>query len=181
MDINFNNALLTILTTKYKKYMEKEIKLVEEAGYIVSKWNGAWHIKNVATMKTIWGSGEYNHCTIYSNSARYNFVRDDKAEDHGCKADLRGMLDTPVNKYFLEYQRSLNWENDYTLGGTNIRAKRAELKSAKREITDYDKSIEKTKKEIEALTKKIEAEVVARERAKQRLNTVRENLGLKTA
>ena len=181
MDIKFNNALLTILTTKYKKYMEAEIKLVEDAGYIVSKWNGAWHVKNVATKKTIWASGEYNRCTIYSNNSRYDFRRDDKAEDHGCKADLRGMLDTPVNMYYLEYKRALNWENDYTLGGTQIRAKKAELRSAKRSITDYEKSIEKTKKEIEALTKRLEAEVIARESAKQRLNKVREYLGLKTA
>ena len=179
MDKTLNRAMLVVLTTQYKKDALEAHKAVEEAGYVISKWNGCWHIKNLSTKKVIWAdSGKYN-CTIYSNRTTYRFRWDNSAEYSGCKADLKGMLDKPENTAYIEYLRARQWTRGGVLGGTDISDKISALKGAKNAIKTYEDLLKKTRKEIEVLTKQLEDEVVGRENAKNYANTVRARYGLK--
>ena len=49
-----NEAIYTVLTTKYKKQAREAFKRVQDAGYEVYKNNGHFHIYNASTGKTIY-------------------------------------------------------------------------------------------------------------------------------
>ena len=178
MNNELHTAILVVLTTQFKKDMERSFKVVQEAGYEISKWNSHWYIKSPVTGKSLWAEG-YSYVRIYSSSAKtYQFHWESDREDRGCKADIVSMLNTPINKAWREYQALLYWGNDYKLGGTDFRDKREKYLSAKNAVDSCKRNIRTIKHDMIEAQNRLESQVRAQVKLEEQLVKVRKELGL---
>lgn len=164
-----NGAILNVLETQFKKDMrEGVVQLVEQAGYKVVKITGGYEVKNPATNK--WVSIGYRH-SYY----RYiqNLGRDVRIE-YGKKVmfDFINYLEKPVNREWYAIHNVWGWNT------TPTQEKMSALRSAKSAIKSSDRDIANIQKQMEALQKKLIDEVRLQEERKQRLISVRKELGL---
>ena len=166
-----NDAIFTVITNAFKKYMQDAVKTVEQAGYKVSKWNGHWHVTNPTTKRQVYCTGDtrrYIHQN--GNGKPVGFYPRDEV-----KVDFVGLLNKPINNEWNSL-RWRNWENP--VGINKYRDMASRLRDAKWNANYYAGQIKETRRKIEKLQEELEDEVRRAVLAEERLKTVRTELGL---
>ena len=166
MDIN--EAIYKVMSTQFKKDMGEALKVVEEAGYTVSKWDSRFYVKNPKTGRELCLRDTYKGYAVHGNGhvkCKFNWGKT-------CSMDLVGYLEKPFNNEWYKVQamqsdwRSATWY------------KWDRLRSAKWYIKYEKESIEKTKKKIAQLQQELEDAIRSQIRYEQNLVEVRKDLGL---
>ena len=151
-----NNAIYLVLITQYKKNAPEAFKMVEDAGYKITKYDGCFWVENVATRRQ-----------LYVNDRGY--VRDLKKNKISHKFDFVGFLNKPLN---TEYYRTPAGECERT-------AKRCRLSGAKFSVWRCERDIEKAKATIFSAENDLIKAVKEREKYMNGLREIRKQLGLK--
>lgn len=174
--MTLNEAIMRVITSKFKKDAPEAFKAVSDAGYIMYKVDGHWVVKHPLTERyvTVTGGIRYLGCGVsgYRIDRGWNYrnsliIYDGKG-DLTTKFDFVGCLMTPYNR---EYYRIVN--------NATTRQKYDSLKWAKQTVKYSDERIEEIQTKIDKLTRDLISAVENRAQAKIRLNEVRKNLNLK--
>lgn len=166
--MTINEAICKVIQTQFKKDMGEALKIVEGAGYAVTKWDGRFYVKNKVTNKELCLREGYKGYIVNGNGyAKCKFPWDGI-----CRMDFVGYLNKPFNRdwYATEAMR-----NDWR---TPIYYKYTRLLEAKRAIDHNNKEIERLKKELAKVQENLEyciKQTVIRE---QNLKDVRTELRL---
>lgn len=171
-NIELNNAIYTVLTTKYKKDAKEAFKMVEAAGYNIDKCNGYFEVGNNKTKKYI---RIYREFYSYRENDRMIVLyglknKDTVTHSNFKKIDFVNLLNTPTN---VEYYGRPRNRSKFVEAAENI-------KRAKWMIKSYNKDIDKTKKEIEELTNRLVWYTTQREYHTNDLKNIRKEYNLKS-
>lgn len=166
--MTLNEAIYKVISTQFKKDMGDALKIVENAGYKVTKWDGRFYVKNETTRRELClreGYKGYKVCGNGYDKCRFGW-------NDVCPMDLVGYLNKEINRnwYELEFARndwmSPTWRK-YTM-----------LKDAKSNIKYNETAIEKLRKEIAEKQNILERCIADAVRREQKLTEVRKQLGL---
>lgn len=166
--MELNEAIYKVISTQFKKDMGDALKIVEGAGYKVSKWDSRFYVKNEKTGRELCLRDTYRGYAVHGNG----YVKCKFNWDKTCSMDLVGYLEKPFNNEWYKVQamqsdwRSATWY------------KWDRLKTAKWNIRYETDVIEKTKKEIAKLQQNLENAIREQIRYEQNLIAVRKELGL---
>lgn len=170
-----NNAIYTVLTTKYKKDARDAFKMVKDAGYVVGKRDGYFYVKNPKSDKVIfvwdyhwdYETRDYNYYIIFS------YRNEKRRLTH--KFDLVNCLNTPINTTYRQL-REMNWHYD----PYGYKAKMKKVNYAKRWYNNRTENVQRILNKIDELQKELVDAVAYRENALAELNEVKKECGLKT-
>ena len=131
-----NKAIYDVLTSQFKKDNPEAFKKVENAGYVIEKLNGHFHISNPKNRVGKWVRPMRIDCEdtgyrMYFNTTNY------QNRKFSNKIDFIDCLEKQRNRYepvYIESQAVINY-NYY-------------IKNKKERIKDYEEDIENRKKKI---------------------------------
>lgn len=171
--MTLNKAIETVLRTQFKKQAKEAHKIVEESGYGIVKEGGYFTVYNEKTGRRIHLS-DNGYRTYILHGSYSNKRKVIKTESDYQKFDYTGCLNKPVNK---DYYQQINNErrNAYDPDSEAI----SKLKSAKWSLKYEEDRIARIQKEMEKLQKELISASMAKARAMEGLNKVREELGLR--
>ena len=166
--MELNEAIFKVMNTQFKKDMGEALKIVEGAGYKVSKWDSRFYVKNEKTGRELCLRDTYKGYAVHGNG----YVKCKFNWDKTCLMDLVAYLEKPFNTdwYKAQAMRS-DWRSP-----TYYKCYR--LKNAKHDISYEKNAIEDIKKEITKLQRRLESAIRAQVRYEQNLIEVRKELGL---
>lgn len=166
--MELNEAIYKVIETQFKKDMGEALRIVEGAGYKVSKWDSRFYVKNTTTGREVCLRECYKGYAVHGNgNVKCKFSWDGK-----CLIDFIGYLNKPFNTEWYKVQamrsdwRSATWY------------KWDRLRSAKQCIKYEKDNIEKVKKDIANLQKRLENAIRSQVRYEQSLVEVRKELKL---
>jgi hypothetical protein len=166
--MELNEAIYKVIKTQFKKDMGDALKVVEEAGYTVKKWDSRFYVKNPNTGRELClreGWGKYKVCGNGSEKCAFRF-------EDVCRMDFVGYLEKPFNYAWYKVQdmqrewRSATWY------------KWDRLRSAKFNIMYEKDEIAKVKQDIANLQARLEQAIRSQVKYEQNLIAVRKELGL---
>lgn len=155
-----NEAIYTVLTTKYKKEAPEAFKRVRDAGYEIYKEDGRFNVRSRETGKVIYISeekqdyrrkkdGSWGYITyrnIYLGYGRYTY--------YNSKMDLVNALDTPENKVWHDILRDRNYV-DFGLKSKAVQLYKQKIQSKRRYMKACDEYIQNYQEQIKRLQKQI--------------------------
>ena len=165
--MTLNEAIYTVLTTKYKKDAKEAFKMVEDAGYEMRKWDGWFIIENIKTKKHLYID---SHCY----NPKLKFIRGSRIDKQiniteSWKFDFVNYLNTPYNE---EYYRFPKWKE--------INNNRREmLRHAKWVVEFRNEELDKVKAELEDAQRRLVRIAQRQAEAELELKQTRKELGLK--
>lgn len=163
-----NKAIYKVISSRFKKDCAEAYKAVTAAGYTISKWHGNFEVKNEATRRSIWLSGDYNQFLHYG---WYDCQKKRIEKINLFAFDYVNCLNTPVNSDWYEHVR---WYGEQR----PTREKYDCLKSA-RWNRDYDKRrLNDLQKQIAELQERLISAAQDVSKSEQKLKDVKRELGL---
>lgn len=165
-----NKAILTVLTTQFKKDAKEAHQIVEDAGYEIYKYDGAFRVANKETHRVVYATWSWYGTYIHSNLRRYKF-ENEKGKMPVIPFDFVGCLNKAINAE-SPYVWRMEEVNKATLNYRRISHDKNSIKYAQERIA-------KIKKEIASLTDELIREVSDLKEAEIRLENTRKDLGLK--
>lgn len=166
--MELNEAIYKVMSTQFKKDMGEALRVVEEAGYTVSKWDSRFYVKNPKTGRELCLKEGYKGYNIFGNGDRKSIVPWGTER----RMDLVGYLEKPINH---EWYKAQAMQNDWR-SATWYKWDR--LRNAKWYIKYEKENIEKTKKKIAQLQQELEDTIRSQIRYEQNLVNIRKELGL---
>ena len=155
--MTLNEAIKTVLLTKLKKDAKEAHKMVESAGYEISKISGGWDINNRKNGK--WLSYHNHYLSTMSGFRKANLN----------KFDYVHYLEKPYNKVYYD---TLSLRSKMEKGNYDFDSKFEQLSRMKCWIANGEK-------EIAALEKKLQSAYTTRARRIAECNALRKQFGLK--
>jgi len=166
--MTLNEAVYKVISTQFKKDMGDALKIVEDAGYKVSKWDGRFYVKNTNTGREVCLREGYKGYKVCGNGDAKHLI----PWDGVCRMDLVGYLEKPFNRewYKVQAMRS-DWRSPTWYKWDRVR-------DAKYKVSCTVRDIEDTKRKIVELTNRLESDATRLAERKQNLVTIRKELGL---
>lgn len=170
-DYALNEALLKVLTTKFKKDAPAEFKMVSDAGYEVYKVDGMFRVYNANTHREIHFTRGYGY-RVYGYLNWTNGRKQCTTYEDLTKVNIVGVLNTPPN-YAKRPTGYGYW------GETKTKYNARKLCEAKMRVKCADESIDRARRELEKAQKELERTIQYRVRVAYELNECRKELNLK--
>ena len=166
--MELNEAIYKVISTQFKKDMGEALKIVEGAGYKVSKWDSRFYVKNEKTGRELCLRNTYNGYAVHGNG----YVKCKFNWDKTCPMDLVAYLEKPFNDewYKVQAMRS-DWRSP-----TYYKCHR--LKDAKWYIEYKKNDIKNINNEITKLQQRLEEAIRSQVKYEQNLVNIRKELGL---
>ena len=161
-----NKAILTVLTTQFKKDAKEAHSIVEDAGYEIYKQDGSFRVLKKDTHRLVYVKESWRTTTVYTNLRNYRFEN-----SRGVRFDFVGYLDKPVNPE-SPYAWRIEELNKAMTGYRRLSIEKNSVESA-------EERIRRIKKQIASLTDELIDEVSRLKEAEIRLEQTRGKLGLK--
>jgi hypothetical protein len=175
---NLNEAILKVITTKYKKDAEDAHSIVKAAGYEVYKSDGCYVVRNDKTGKAI--SGLW-HITCHNNltSHKWNTHRriKERCVRHKTKdMNLVAYLNTPWNQEWSKVCEYHTYNGGY---GGAIHDKFYNYIKLKIDAQYYEEEAERIRKQIAEATERLEECIRRDVKAKQEFENYLKEKGLR--
>lgn len=165
-----NKAIGIVITAQYKKDYREAFKMVEEAGYVIDKWNGSFGVTNTATHRTVKINFDKYHARLMLNPYKYGQRVDDNWELLQ-KVDFVGCLEKEINKVWQQAQCY-----EY-VSPTMEKYKR--IKSVRSSIRYNASEVIRIKKKMEELQKSLEYYQKGYQESREELVAVKARFGMK--
>ena len=167
--MNLNEAIYKVIKTQFKKDMGEALRLVEEAGYRVSKWDSRFYVKNERTNREVCLRESYfGNCIISGNG----YEKCKFHPDEVCRFDFIGYLEKPHNLAWYDIEAKKNdWRSPTWYKYDRLRSIRNSIKYA-------EDSINTRRKQIADLQRSLENDIEYRVKREQQLVEVRKELRL---
>lgn len=168
--MKLNEAILVVISNRYKKNAAAAHKIVEAAGYIIDKNHNHYTIRNPKTGRYVymdllvsrfclnWGS-------LGFGSKEYRFLND-------IKFDFVNMLNTPYNHDGNPYSYTNTFEK------SKAKERYAQLRRYKRNVTRQQDAVDLLLQQIADLQHKLVGEVEVKVKCETDLNEYRAKCGL---
>lgn len=168
-----NQAMLKVMTTKYKKDAKEAHKLVEDYGYEIVKRNGMFWVIHPKTKKYIYidevyGYGGYYYYVNYCSGTKKVYIK--KRPDILNNFDFVNCLGTPEN---TAYRDSI-WRERYC--STKYKEIRKSIKDTKRCIMWEECDIKNTEHKIKNLQDKLMYYATRKNEYEKHLNELRKQV-----
>ena len=166
--MNLNEAIYEVIRTQFKKDMGEALKIVEGAGYEVTKWDGRFYVRNKKLNKDVCIREGHRGFKIVGNGYdKCKFGWDDV-----CRMDFVGYLNKPSNTEWYAVQALRNdWRSPTFY-------KYMRLRDARGAVEYNRKEIGRLRKQIADLHATLDKCVADRAERAQKLLNVRKELGL---
>lgn len=166
-----NQAIWTVITSKYKKDAPEAFKLVSSYGYEICKNGFGWEIssskRRIFTMERGYASNK--HLVIVSGYYRTmeRVVEYKEFDTMGSKFDFVNCLNTPINDIYYQPERPAKSISNYK-----------ELLSRKSSINYENHQIQEIKAQIDSLQKSLIHRVERKTKEEMDLAKFRKEIGL---
>ena len=160
-----NKAIFEVISTQFKKDAKDSHRIVEESGYDIYKMDGAFHVRNRETGKSIYA--RYND--YFTKILIYNYNKTASYKIGEVKFDFVNYLEKPKNTAW----------NEIRYGTSNrFRSQADALHHAKWDIDYHKERIAKIQGQIKSLQSDLIYQAKEQAKAEEHLRTLRKELHL---
>lgn len=174
--MNLNDAIIQVITTKYKKDALGAHKIVEDAGYKIDKRDGRYYVSNEVTHRycNAWLTGyDYGRQRWYFDWGSMVYARKiHYGNPSGIKVDFVNLLNTPYNREGHVSAYDDKWNNSVA------KEKYSRLKQLRYNVDYYSKETQKIIDEFSRLQERLIEATEDKARSVAKLDAYRKECGL---
>lgn len=141
--MTINEAIFTVITTKYKKDAKEAHKIIDEAGLEAYKRDGAYSVCDPETHKRIDCNILYGTIYLYTAGQPVQRIK----PQNGQKVDYKHYLETPWN---IDWQNVI-YPHPWDRSGSKALQAYERIKDKKRMISNTKERIARIKRDLERL------------------------------
>ena len=159
-----NDAIRTVVTTRFKKDAKESHEFLEGLGYVISKWDGRFNVTNTKTDKTITVDESYIRCGYIA--VRKSYYKNHEYISRLKKFDYYSCLETPKNNNRSDVHKRCNkvsWNYDHYYRNDiqkNFDYNKNKLNSNKWDVKYYTRELADAQKKLADTIAKLQHDIV---------------------